>query len=543
MGGSAFPKLATPRMEPDLYFATKLRISNILKQHFAHVGTPVEAPGKEDYGDVDFVVCEPLLEPEAPTDEQPSKKHAPKFKTEVIAAMVGAKHSKRNGSFDSWSFAIPWPVAESQLSESTAPTSSAGGRQRYIQVDVNILSKIEDFNWMQFDHAHGDLNMIITLSVRRKSLRLSEKGFFVLIPEIAQDSPKLAEVLITKDPVLVLQFLGLDAARFWQPFPSWDDVMDYAAQCRFHDPGFGRKKSENGSGLSSPAGEGEKEKPTDVVNGEDTRVAVPVNSNTAQDTLACLTTKIPDTTDAASITSSTATSAPDAVKLDLELKTTDRKRKVLRPMYRYWIDEYLPAHVDQPAGSAARLTQQETLEEVKEFFGPEFTDRYEKQRTTNMKIALEPKLWKAMRDFLNEQTDDAGTVTTAFKGWKRELTGDVDEKDVDLLAEGVVEARTAFTDMKHLECLEWGKKQWQAILKRQSVLDKAKSDAGLRAKFEKKAAASGDDTAPAAAVSVVAATGANANRVATPKLPPLLMLLLPLLLVLVLPPLLSKYGY
>lgn len=538
MGGSAFPKLSTPRMEPDVYFATKLRISNALKQYFAHVDTPIEAPGKENYGDVDFLVCGPLFEPEAPADEKPSKKHVPKFKTEVIAAMVGAKHSKRNGSFDSWSFAVPWPVTESSSLGSTASP------QQYIQVDVNILSKMEDFYWMRFDHAHGDLNMIITLSMRRKSLRLSEKGFFVLIPEIAQDSPNLAEVFVTKDPALVLRFLGLDETRFWQPFTSWDEIMDYAAQCRFHDPAYGRKRSENGSGLSTPAGEREKEKPNDAVNGEHVNSAALATSNTSkQDALACETIKIPHTADAACSTSTTATpTAPDAVKLNLELKTTDKKRRILRPMYRYWIDEYLPAHVDEPAGSAAQITKQEAVDEVKEFFGSDFVDRYEKQRATNMKIALEPKLWKAMRDFLNEQTDDSGKVTTAYKGWKRELTGDVDEKEVDLLVEGVVEARAAFTDVRYSECLEWGKREWEAILKRQSVLDKAKSDAGLRAIFEKKAADADDNTAPAAAVPLAAATDADASPVAAPKLPPLLMLVLPLLLVLVLPPLLSKWD-
>lgn len=483
MGGNAFPDLYAPRIRPSTYFALKARIQTLLQQHFQYVHTPIEAPGKDDYGDLDFIVCEPLVTPEPPTNEPSSKKHTPKFRTEVVAAMIGAVHSQRVGSFDSWSFAIPWPEMEAPPFGAIEAEPPEDRQARFVQVDVDVQPSLEELKWMVWMHAHGDLNMIITLMVRRTGLRISNRGFFASIPEIEKDSPKLAEVFMTKDPALVMQFLGLGEERFWQPFASWDELMDYAATCRFHNPGFGRKRSEDNSGVNTPA-----EAQEVVKNGskgdekgcnEQSAASEPL-----KEAVACASLRITNSENGCT----TVPAAVEKVKVDLDLKTTDKKRRVLRPMYRYWIDEYIPAHVDDHPRPSASMTKEDVLEQAKDFFGAEFASRYDEQRVTNMKRSLEPKLWRAMREYLNEQEIDSAVVTAAFKGWKRELTGDVEEMEVDLSVHGLVEAREAFEGMKYDECLEWGKQYWKDIWGRQVKIDKEKMDANYRAKFEREKA-------------------------------------------------------
>lgn len=498
MGGNAFPDLHTPRMPAATYFTLKQRVQTLLAFHFKHVHTPIEACGKQDYGDLDFIVCEPFSTPEPPTDVKPSKKHTPIFKTDFVASMIGAAHSKRVGSWDSWNFAIAWPESDLLPGVETdqEPDAATDRPPRFVQVDIEVKSSLEDFKWMGWMHAHGDLNMVLTLMVRRKSLRISDNGLFMSIPRIEKISPKLAEVFVSKDPDQVMRFLGLDPARFYQPFLGWDDLMDFAASCRFHDPGFGRQSSED-SGTSTPVEGKENVKPT--LNTDD--------NNTSLTTSALSTGPAP--TASLEILSEVGCNVPAAtnkVTVDLQLKTTDKKRRILRPMYRYWIDQYIPAHVDDPPRAAASHTKSETLAEAKDFFGEEFAERYEQQRIANTKRALEPKLWKDMRTFLNDEEADAGIATTAFKGWKRELTAEVEDMMEDLEAEGLVAARQAFIDMDYDKCLEWGKEHWKDSWQRQAKIDKEKSDANYRAKFEREAAkakAEEEAAAVAAAAKVV----------------------------------------
>ena len=62
MGGSAFsPSLFTPRMPPDVYAHVLSEVHRKLRTLYEHVETPVEAPGKVDYGDLDVLVYSPLV--------------------------------------------------------------------------------------------------------------------------------------------------------------------------------------------------------------------------------------------------------------------------------------------------------------------------------------------------------------------------------------------------------------------------------------------------------------------------------------------------
>lgn len=77
MGGKAFTSglepLLTPRMPPEMYHLVKKHIHSILSKHFEHVGTPIEAPGKTDYGDLDFLVANPISDLPEPRVESLAK--------------------------------------------------------------------------------------------------------------------------------------------------------------------------------------------------------------------------------------------------------------------------------------------------------------------------------------------------------------------------------------------------------------------------------------------------------------------------------------
>lgn len=60
MGGQAFSKglnaLYTPRMPPAVYRYVRDRCHALLRTLFVVVATPIEGPGKSDYGDIDIFV-------------------------------------------------------------------------------------------------------------------------------------------------------------------------------------------------------------------------------------------------------------------------------------------------------------------------------------------------------------------------------------------------------------------------------------------------------------------------------------------------------
>lgn len=60
MGGKAFsrldPPLETPRMPKETYLVVKNQLIRTLAPAFSWIDTPIEGPGKQDYGDIDLIV-------------------------------------------------------------------------------------------------------------------------------------------------------------------------------------------------------------------------------------------------------------------------------------------------------------------------------------------------------------------------------------------------------------------------------------------------------------------------------------------------------
>jgi hypothetical protein len=492
MGGKAFPELKTPRMSPEAYQLVKSRFHAILREKFLHVATPIEAPAKADYGDLDIMVCEPLQQTlhSLHMEATPGKERA-NFLTKDIAAMTGATHSKQVGNLESWNFA--WPVP-SELEQhyasnldSTSNTLPQDVKQEhnvkiYIQIDIRIHRSLEEYEWFRHMHAHGDFWMIVSQIVREYGLMISEKGFFVLIPEIEGKNRNLSRVLATQDFQRVFDFLGLDKQRFEQPFDSWDNIMDYAATCRFHKPGRGRRSEETSTPSDQPTASNNDH--ANASNATNAKGGTSDNQNTTKEV------SKPDVPASQSNTTSTSSDALSqafsTMKLDTKLTTWERKRHATRPMYQYYIDVYRPAHIDDPAQPSASMTKADVVTEAKTFFGPDFVNTYDEQRITGIRTTGEINLWTEYRKYLKEQTEESAEQTVAMKGLKREVMIDDADQENEHAKEGGTDvvgavdeasrvAAKAFRAMDYEAVLAWGKECWKAILGRQQAFDKAKN--------------------------------------------------------------------
>lgn len=253
MGGLAFASgpdpLFTPRMPKDVYLEAKARCRDILQSMYEVVESPIEGPGKEDFGDVDMAVFGPkqgTISSDAEALQQ-------------IAEALGATRSiftKVEGV--SSHLALPWPetavdrgahtdatgqTTTEGLASTAAPTETASAdhgvagdddnRSRHIQVDVSIFPSLDSLNWMLFKHAHGDLWNLIGSTIRPYGLTVDQQALWLRIPEIEPFNHKRAKVLLTSDHSQILNFIGLSVETYWKgPFESPEAMYEYVAQCR-----------------------------------------------------------------------------------------------------------------------------------------------------------------------------------------------------------------------------------------------------------------------------------------------------------------------
>lgn len=175
MGGKVFSAghnpLYTPRMVPAVYEHVKKQCISALTPLFSRVESPVEAPEKASFGDIDILAS--LEGSNFPTRASTD----PSVWTRVQEVLGGVRshHEARTGAdgnkiIDSKNFAIPWPTDLSadecaaqilaEADQSAATVTSEGHVQgnearetgshpkaRYIQVDVNLCGSNEEFDW------------------------------------------------------------------------------------------------------------------------------------------------------------------------------------------------------------------------------------------------------------------------------------------------------------------------------------------------------------------------------------------------------------
>ena len=196
--------------------------------------------------------------------------------------------------------AIPWPE------ELDSGEDGETAQPRFIQVDLHYYESLETLQWMLFKHAHGDLWNILGATIRPFGLTIDHVGLYLRIPEIEDNDRKKAKILLSQDPAMVLDFLGLECnGTQWEvPFSSFEDVFEYAATSRFF---WVRPKDED-----SP-------EHVDQTGGETDRN---------------------------------------------KLKSNDRRRMNQRVLFRKWVDEFIPRCREQGRFMESRVARSEVRDEA-----------------------------------------------------------------------------------------------------------------------------------------------------------------------------------
>lgn len=206
MGGKAFShgsnQLSTPRMPAAVYTSLRDQYLTRLATLYGKVTSPIEAPEKDTYGDIDILVAAPKFDVSV------------KVLEELLNATASIAISKCVRSF-----AVPYP----------------GSSTDYVQVDLHRCQP-ETFQWELFQNSHGDMWNLIGTSIRPFGLTANNTGFYLRIGKIENVDRRKSMLFLTSDPSRVLAFLGLDESQYWKPFKTLDDLYIYVTTSRFFLP-------------------------------------------------------------------------------------------------------------------------------------------------------------------------------------------------------------------------------------------------------------------------------------------------------------------
>jgi len=227
MGGKAFlsllPNTTFPRLAPIVYTSLKSTLLPRLTPHFQHVGVPHEAPEKQDYGDVDFVVaC-----PNAAIGHEEIKN--------ALGASVCIPSAQSDGR-GTHHFAlrladlVPSQPTTPGAEEVTAETSDV-----YVQVDVNIRKDAQDWENLMFFHAYGDLGMIMGRLATSVGLHLGELGLKMTSQALVPTHS--STFLLSTSMPDILSFFGLSMDRWEAGFATQHEAFEWIASSRFYVPG------------------------------------------------------------------------------------------------------------------------------------------------------------------------------------------------------------------------------------------------------------------------------------------------------------------
>ncbi|KAJ7352606.1 hypothetical protein DFH08DRAFT_740684 [Mycena albidolilacea] len=239
MGGSAFsatlPASAFPRIPPVVYRAVKDRLTPRLLAIYSIVSTPYEAPEKNDHGDLDFLVCEPLT-----GEEVPHEKVQALFDAKYVVPMPGNRTSSYAVPIDDGEWAKLGHAAEEEKVRRQAKETDNQGDIFY-QVDVHVCADKAEWERIHFFHGYGDLGMIMGLIARNKGLALGSKG--LKIPHPPHPPFDLSENMDE-----IIQYMGLSMARWNAGFQTKKEVFEWVGAsplfdlARFRTEGQGIKK-------------------------------------------------------------------------------------------------------------------------------------------------------------------------------------------------------------------------------------------------------------------------------------------------------------
>jgi hypothetical protein len=213
MGGKTFANVSVPRMSSDVYLRLSVECQAKLETLFENVVVPRDAPGKADYGDIDFLV-EGIRDTGSPSNDLWTQvKHA-----------LGAQLYTHNG--DSHSFAVPHPNIPNAYAQIDVELSPGNGTPHGAAL----------FAWTRFMKGYSDLLQILGIAHRALGILCNDQGLHVRIEAIEPYNKKKALLFLTRDPDAAMDFYGLDREKYWVGFASETELFDWATGGRFFAP-------------------------------------------------------------------------------------------------------------------------------------------------------------------------------------------------------------------------------------------------------------------------------------------------------------------
>lgn len=301
-------------MPKAIYDHVRVNAQEVLEGFFELVKTPIEGPGKTNYGDVDFLVAG--LRNEEGREEKDGEEKVKGEDGLLMARIQKALGAvKRDKGGNTTSFAVAWPK-HSNSSSKVKEDGEAGADEppKFAQIDLEILPSAARLLWAYFHNAHGDLWNIIGSGIRPLGLTVNDTGLQLRIGEIELIDRKKSLVFLSDDPRTILRFLGLDENVYWSEFAGRWELYTYVAKGRFFWVDLQADEKDVEIEDKGKEGSGEMDA------GDEDRT---VEGET-------------------SITENPTATATAIAKTKKELKHNDRKRMAQRPVFAGWIEEFLP---------------------------------------------------------------------------------------------------------------------------------------------------------------------------------------------------------
>ncbi|KAK3640494.1 hypothetical protein LTR56_011832 [Elasticomyces elasticus] len=248
MGGNAFlvsaaqdePTLNTPRLSPADYSRLKTTCNSALQSFFDRetlLDTLSEAPEKESYGDIDFLIAR---------DERVDWVA---LATAVGATGVVCHHQgmcslaiRKDGSRSERPpviYKLNSPNKPQKVIPSTTITT-----EEYAQVDVECVPT-DLYAWRTFYSSFGDISSLLGQICRPLGFRTTSTGFWLRMREL-DDAKKWAAagtlqlniadkdglLVLSSDPQQIMAFLKLDVVRYENGFNTLEEIFEWLGGCR-----------------------------------------------------------------------------------------------------------------------------------------------------------------------------------------------------------------------------------------------------------------------------------------------------------------------
>lgn len=363
-------------MSPAVYQRMIAEVQPKLQRFFERVVVPRDAPGKTDYGDIDFLVggIRPQGEP----------------LWKLVQGALGAAHHKSQGS---QSYALPHPCVEGA----------------YVQVDVELspgdglVDSSEWFEWTKFMKGDADLMQIVGIAHRPLGLTCTDQGLHVRLEQIEPYDKKEARLFLTRDPDKAMRFYGLDTDRYYQYFSSEAHLFNWVAAGRFFSREIFDQRTE---------------------------------------------------------------------------KADDRTRQLKRPMYRRFVEDYMPTVT---TSNSKIWTRQAVLQEALKTFNMQA--QYDTKIAKHRSQEAETQLWDEIKARIPAKDKKLKAATRALRRWVGFSTGEPARLNHPLLPEQYL-TWSAYVDQSNKSLvLDWVERNWQDMKSRdkayQSVAAASSSGGGI----------------------------------------------------------------